>query len=249
MFGYLAKLASMALAAAVIAAGLTSSAALAGRGPGLAQPSATTWTVTPGGSFTGKSGTATFTDTKTGTVITCVSANMAGSLKQGSGLAGKGLGTIKSLTFVTCTGPLGIGFSMSSGPVTWSLNAVSYKSGVTSGTITGIHFTITSSGCSAVVDGTGGTARNGQVKITFTNANNHLRILPGGGNLHIYNVKGCLGELGNGDPGGLAACILPAPPQMVVGKGGGGGPAMIGPPCRKKLSARAGRTAGLAAGR
>ncbi|GEM_PF-1004504 len=238
-FGRLAKLASVTLAAAAAAAGLTSSAALASPVP--AQPGVITWTVTPGGSFTAKSGPAIFTDTVSGAVINCVSANMTGSLKSGSGLPGKGLGTVKSLTFVTCT-LAGASVSMSSGPVAWLLNAVSYKLGVMHGTITGIHFAITGSGCSAVVDGTGATARNGHVKITFTNKNDHLRILPGGGNLHIYDVKGCLGPFGNsaprqivsGDSASLAVCFLPVPSQMIVSSGDGGGsrPAMIGPPCK-----------------
>jgi hypothetical protein len=237
-FSQLAKLASTALVTAVATLGLTSPTALAGPGAGSRSAHSTTitWTVSPGGAFSGKSGTATFKDTATGFVITCASATMAGKLKSGSGLPGKRIGTVTSLTFVKCTSG-GVAYTMSSGPVTWSLNAHNFQPGVMGGTITGIHFTFSSNVCSAVVDGTSGTAGNGSVKVVYSDTTGNLKISPKGGNLHIFNVSGCTGVLsdggnsvGNGDPGALSACVTVTPKQSITADAVQG---MIGPPCQK----------------
>ena len=46
---------------------------------------AATWTIRPGGPVSLKSGTFTLKDTKTGTMITCSSAGMSGTLKAAAG--------------------------------------------------------------------------------------------------------------------------------------------------------------------
>ncbi len=176
---------------------------------------ATTWSVSPGGPVSGTAGTTVLKDTTSGTTVTCTSSTLTGSLKKGHGLAGKGLGTVTSVAFTNCT-VLGQTVSLSSGTVAWPLNAASYKSGVTHGTITGIHLTISSSVCSATIDGTSGTAHNGMVKITYTNATHKLKILPAGGNLHVYNVSGCLSLISNGDAGTITSSYAVSPPQKIT---------------------------------
>jgi len=234
-FGPLTKLAGATLTATIIAVGLASSTAIAGPAPYLA---ATTWTVSPGGSFTGKAVTSTLEDTASGATITCKSATVTGALKSGSGLPGKGLGTIKSLTFATCFLD-GVSFSVSSGAVDWSLNAATYNpasGGKTFGNISGVHFAFSGANCSAVVDGTSGKADNGKVKFNYTNKTSALKIPYTGGNLHVWDVVGCSGGLGgdfnDGDSVTVGTCPAVTPPQVVGPTGPVPGPAMTGPPCR-----------------
>jgi hypothetical protein len=196
----------LTLASAGLAVGLSATSALA----------AITWSVSPGGSITGKAGTTKVTDTTSGLTVTCTSSTTAGSLKSGTGLKGAGIGTVTSLDFKGCTVD-GQTLSLSSGTVSWPVNAKSYKSGVTHGTISGIHFVISSSICNAVIDGTSGTADNGMVKITYTNSTGKLKILTAGDNLHVYDVSGCLGAISNGDSGTISAAFKVSPKQTITG--------------------------------
>lgn len=198
---------------------IAATAALTGFRPA---PAATTWTVQPGGKFTGAAATLTMTDTTAKQVVTCVPAGLSGTLKKGSKLPGAGLGTITSFTAAKekCTGPGGIVFTLTGvNPVKWPLNAVSYNAakGMTSGTITHIHFGASGSGCVVTVDGTGATANNGMVKITYTNTGAKLQLVKATGNLHLYNVSaGCGGIVKSGDAVSLSATYTLAPPQKIT---------------------------------
>jgi hypothetical protein len=177
---------------------------------------ATTWSVSPGGTISGSAGTTTVKDTTSGLTVTCTSSTLAGSLKKGTGLAGAGIGTVTSLNFTNCTVD-GLTLSLGSGTVAWKINAVSFASGVTHGTISGIHFAISSSECDAVIDGTSGTAHNGRVDVTYTNGTGKLKVLAGGDNLHVYDVNGCLGAISNGDKGTIASTYTVSPKQTIKG--------------------------------
>ena len=111
---------------------------------------------------------------------------------------------------------LGLTFTVTPGHLPWKLNAVSFSSGVTHGTITGIHATLKGSGCSAVVDGTGASKNNGKVAVTYTNSTHKLKVLTTGGNLHIYKVSGCLGLINSGDPSTFSAAYTITPGQTVT---------------------------------
>src|SRR6266568_3728599 len=149
----------LAVPAAALAAALGVTSAL----------TATTWTVTPGGKITAKSGKVLLRDTKTGSEVSCT-----------------------SFTFGTCTGPLGTTFTLKNSHLPYSLNAVSYNSGTgtTTAKITGIHGVITGPSCSWSVDGTGATKDNGTITVTYVNSTHKLKFLTSGGNLHIYRVIG-----------------------------------------------------------
>jgi hypothetical protein len=177
-----------------------------------------TWTVTPGGVTAGSAGKTTLTDTATGTVLTCASSHTSVTLPSGSGHAGAGLGSITSQTFTTCTGPLGLTFTVSSNALPWKLNALTYtaSSGVTHGSITGIDATLTGSGCSATVDGTAAGANNGSVKGTYTNSTGKLKVSATGGTLHIYNVSGCFGLIANGDASTFVGTYTVSPKQTIT---------------------------------
>jgi hypothetical protein len=195
----------LAGSAAALTVGLTATSAVAA-----------TWTVKPGGAITAKSGTTTLTDKKTGNKLTCSSSSASATLKKGSGLSGTGIGSITKISFSNCKGPLGLTFTVTPGHLPWKLNAVSFSSGVTHGTITGIHAKLSGSGCSAVVDGTGATANNGKVAATYTNSTHKLKILATGGNLHIYRVSGCLGLINSGDGSSYTATYTVSPAQKIT---------------------------------
>jgi hypothetical protein len=176
---------------------------------------AATWSVSPGGSISGKAGTTTLKDTTSGLTVTCKSSTTTGTLKSGSGLSGTGLGTVTSIDFNTCSVD-GESLSLDSGTVSWAFNAKSYKSGVTTGTITGIHISESSSICSFVVDGTSGSADNGSLKVTYTNSTHKLKLLPTGGTLHVWDVSGCLGLVSNGDAATISATQTITPAQTIT---------------------------------
>jgi hypothetical protein len=180
---------------------------------------ATTWSVSPGGAVTGTSGTTTLKDTTTGNSLTCKSSATKATLKKGTGLSGTALGSITSVTFATCTGPLGLTFTVKSNDLPWKLNAVSYDSstGVTTGTITGIDATLTGPSCSAEVDGTAAGKHDGEVKGTYTNSTGKLAILAAGGNLHIYDVSGCAGLIASGNASEFTASYTISPKQTIKG--------------------------------
>lgn len=176
---------------------------------------AATWTVKPGGAITAKAGKTTLKDTKTGTVLTCASSSGKGSVKKGSGLSGSGIGSITALGFSNCTGPLGLTFTVHTTHFPWHLNAVSFASGVTTGTITGIHATLSGPACSAVVDGTGASANNGKVTAKYSNGTGKLTTT-GAGNLHLYKVSGCAGLVHSGDGSSFKGSYTISPHQTIT---------------------------------
>ena len=197
-------------AAAALALGLSATTSFA--------TTAKTWTVTPGGSITGKSTSPTLTDTNTGTKLTCKTASAAGQAKSGKGLPGAKLATVTALSFATCTGPAGLTFTVKTSAFPWFLNATGYNAstGVAKGKITGGHATLSGPGCSATVDGTSATADNGSIAGTYTNSTHKLKAVPAGSNLHVYNVSGCLGLINNGDAAVLAGSFAITPAQKIT---------------------------------
>jgi hypothetical protein len=175
----------------------------------------TTWSVSPGGSVNA-SGTAQVKDTKTGTVAKCKSIKLDGTAKKGSGLPGTKLVTIKSASFTGCAiGTISVTVKVNGLP--WYLNATSYKSGVTSGTLTGIDLKAAATGCAATLDGTGAGKDNGKVAGTYTNSTGVLKLLAAGGNLHAWAVSGCLGLINNGDPAQASGSVMVTPKQTIIG--------------------------------
>ena len=171
-----------------------------GASAGVALAVAITFTITPGGAITAKAGKTTLTDKNTGSVLTCASSSSSGTLKKGSGLAGAGIGTLTSASFTGCAvGAISVTVTVHGLP--WKLNATSFNAttGVTSGTISGIDLVASNPACNATLDGTAAGANNGKTKITYTNSTGKIKLLGPGGNLHSYNVTGCLGLINNGD--------------------------------------------------
>jgi hypothetical protein len=176
--------------------------------------SASTWTVKPGGKITA-SGAAQVKDTKTGTIAKCASVKLTATLKKGSGLAGAGLGSVSAATFGSCKIAT-IAVTVTSHGEPWKLNAVSYKAGVTTGTVTGIDLVATATGCKATLDGTGAGKDNGSTKFTYTNKTGKLALLGPGGNLHVWGVSGCFGLVKNGDPEQASGTLTVTPKQTIT---------------------------------
>jgi hypothetical protein len=181
-------------------------------------PAAKTWTVKPGGAFSGKStGALKITDITVGGSISCKPAAIGGTLKTGSGLpAGIGTVTKSTVDWSNCT--IGAGLTVSAA-LNWSLTAASYTAatGVTSGTLGHIHVAASSGGCSFTLDGTGASAHNGTLKITYKNGTHLFKILPNTGNLHLYHPSaGCGGILHNKDAISMAVSYSLTPAQKIT---------------------------------
>ena len=182
--------------------------------PALATTAAT-WTVKPGGATTGTAGTTVVTDTTAGQSVTCTSSTTKGSFKKGSGLAGKGIGTVTSLTLSGCS-VLGMSISVTiTGKM--PINALKYTKATktVSMSLTKIHGSLSASGCSATIDGTSGTAHNGMVKATYADTGGKLTVLAAGGNLHLYNVN-CFGVINNNDSVNFTTTYTLSPVQAIT---------------------------------
>lgn len=193
--------------AAVVALGLGTTAAMA-------SSVNATWTVSPGGSVKA-SGSGQVKDTKTGTVAKCKSIKMSGTAKHGKGLSGADIATIKSGSFTGCTIAT-VSVKVASHGLPWKLNAVSYKNGVTTGTITGVDLKASAPGCTATLDGTKAGADNGKITATYSNSTGVLKLVGTGGNLHSWGVSGCFGLVKNGDPQQASGSLKMSPKQKIT---------------------------------
>jgi hypothetical protein len=147
--------------------------------------------------------------------VTCTSSTAKGSFKTGSGLSGSGIGTITSLTVSGCS-VLGMSISVT---ITGKMpvNALSYNSTkkTVSMSLTKIHGSLSASGCSATIDGTGAAAHNGMVKAKYTDGTGKLKVLATGGNLHLYNVN-CFGVINTGDSVNFTTTYTLTPKQVIT---------------------------------
>ena len=177
------------------------------------------WTVSPGGSFTGKqSGKVTIADTVTKKSVICTTTAAAGSFKSGTGLPGAGLGSLSSLSLTGCATAGGLGFSVKAGALPWSLNAGTYiaAKATTYGTLTRMHLTLAATGCRATIDGTGAASDNGSVIIHIHNSPSKLKFETAGGTLHVYVSSGCTGMFKNGNPVTVDNAYLLSPAQTIT---------------------------------
>jgi len=210
-------------AAALVA--VAPAAALAGTAVRAASPSAasaataTTWTVSPGGKITATAGKTTLADTRTGAMMPCRSARMSGTLKAGGGLPGPGIGSLAMSVYPQCSaGPFPA--TVTARGLPWRLSLTSYNrsTGVARGTISHllIAFGSPDISCTAVLNGTSGTAPDGVAAVSYTSGTGILKILPTGGDLHWYRVHGCAGIINNGDAATLTASYTISPRQVIT---------------------------------
>lgn len=187
-------------ARAIILAG----AGIAGLGASLAFASATTWTVSPGGTDTASAATVMLRDTTTEASLTCASSHSVDSVDSGSGLSGNDIAVENSVSFSGCSGPIGTFSVMPLG--TWLINAQSFSAGVATGTITDVIAVIDGPSCTATVSGTAAG--------TYSDGTGAVQVF--GGSLHISGVTGCSGLLRNGDPATFTGTYVASPRQTVT---------------------------------
>jgi hypothetical protein len=194
---------------------MSAGAAIIGMAAAPAFATAATWTVKPGGATAGKAGTTTVTDVTAGQSVNCTSSATRGTFKKGSGLSGTGIGTVTSLTVSGCS-VLGMNISVTI-TGTMPINALSFNSTkkTVSMTLTKIHGSLSTSGCSATIDGTGAAAHNGKVKATYTDGTGKLKVLAAGGNLHLFNVN-CFGVINSGDSVNFTTTYTLTPKQVLT---------------------------------
>jgi hypothetical protein len=201
----------IACAAAAVALGSTGTAALA--------TTATTWTVTPGGATTAPlrhPGLAIFADITTPNYLdTCRTSHLTGTLQSGSGLPGRGIGTVTGLSLSHCFD----GTTYTSSGFPWHVNALSYNAttGITTGRLSGIHLAYSSPGtpgCSGIVDGASATAHNGTIPFRYNNATHTLRFIRGG-SLHVYHNT-CPAPWHNGDQLAFGGSYTLSPAQTIT---------------------------------
>ena len=52
--------------------------------------------------------------------------------------------------------------------------------------------------------------------VEFAISTHKFKILAAGGNLHVYNVSGCLGVIANGDAGTITGTYAVSPAQTIT---------------------------------
>jgi hypothetical protein len=188
-----------------------------GASAGVALAVAITFSISPGGAITAKAGKTTLKDVNTSQVLSCTSSSSSGTLKSGHGISGTNLGSITKLSFSGCTGPGGLTFTVTNSGFPWTLHGTAFNatSGVTTGNITGIKSHLSGPGCSADVRGATATS-TGKVKVTYTNGTHKLKVLAGGGTLHVFNVSGCFGLINNGDATQFTGTYTVTPAQTIT---------------------------------
>lgn len=180
---------------------------------------AATWTVRPGGSVSLTSGRLAVRDPSTAAVLDCTSSHVSGTLKHGSGLSGTGMGSVTSGSFTHCNGPLGLPFTLTATDLPWHVNLTSDNAttGVATGNLSHARLKLAGPGCSAVIDGTSGTASDGIIRFSYTTSTATLTVLPNGGNLHFYNPSGgCTGLFTGGDPATFSGKLSVRPKQTIT---------------------------------
>jgi hypothetical protein len=101
----------------------------------------------------------------------------------------------------------------------WHVNLSSYDAatGVVTGTVSHVQIMMSGVGCTAMIDGTSGTASDGQVRFTYTDSTSQLTVLATSGNLRFWNVSaGCLGLVNSGDRATLGGAFTVSPKQAIA---------------------------------
>jgi hypothetical protein len=119
------------------------------------------------------------------------------------------VGNVTSLT-LTCANP-GTGLvTLTPGSLGWPVNAsVGNRTiGETTGGH-GISLALSSTGCTADIDGTGASTSTGVADFAYTHASGKLGVTITSGNLHIYNPAGvCTSSVHNGDQVSFSATYV-----------------------------------------
>jgi hypothetical protein len=167
----------------------------------IAAQAATTFTVRAGHAkpgtqvaFTAKAKSVTLSDSNSGFTITCTGATSPGSTRTGKhgGLGIARLAADKA-TFQNCSAFSGLLTGTVKGVGRWLVNAKSFKNGVVSGSVSSIHFNVsTSLGCSFTL--------KGRAPAHYVDGKRTLQVLGGKSQLTVSNAsQHCQAAVSNGD--------------------------------------------------
>jgi hypothetical protein len=163
--------------------------------------------VSNGGSYTATASKTVFTDN--GASVTCSSttttkaSTATGKIPTAtvSGTSPVKIGTVATLNFKNCTGPLGpVKTSVTALPYSVKVDSVTNSTGETDGMITGIDINVSMTGCTFTVTGKSpGYYVNSSHTLHMTTTGS-LPIKPlNSARLTISNVSGCAGIINNAD--------------------------------------------------
>ena len=179
---------------------------------------AATWTVTPGGPFTGHAGTTKLEDTTDGNSLNCTSSILSGTFKAGSGLSGADIGAVTGGgKFLGCTDPLPLGYTVTLRGLPWHLSVASEHGGVVRGAISGVEITVSLPGCNFTIGGTAAGC-GGSVPVAYSNSAHTLALLKAGAKLRFLKVSGCAGLVHDGDAAAYTASYTLSPAQVITSR-------------------------------
>jgi hypothetical protein len=183
---------------------------------GAGPAAAATWTVHPGGPFTGHAGTTKLKDITDGSSLNCTGSVLSGTFKAGTGLSGTGIGSITGGgKFTDCTGPIPTVYTITLRGLPWHVSVTSDQNGVVHGTISHIEITASFPACHFTIDGTAAGAFDGIAQFAYSNSAHTLKLLPTGTNLHFYKVSGCAGLVHGADSAAYLATYTLSPGQTI----------------------------------
>ena len=166
-----------------------------------------TWTVSPGGSFTGHADNPGLV-TDSGT-HSCTSADVAGSVKSGSGLSGTGIGQLNTMSFTGCSA-LGLSVTITASDTPYAIDVTGVDAtdpDRVNGEVVGVKAHVSGFACSADFTGT--------VHGYFDNANGTL-VADGTSRDLVASDASCLGIISNGDTAALQAVIKLNPASRIT---------------------------------
>jgi hypothetical protein len=166
-------------------------------GPALAATSLTV-KVSGGGSYTAKAGKTVLSDN--GTSVTCKSSEGKGTIKNGTkkGRAPVALGTVKGLSFTSCSSLLGPVSNKVHGKPVLNADSRTNSKGDTAALITGVNVSVSLTGCTFTVTGSAPGYYNNSKHTLFMTPKSPVKGAVKGV-LTVSGVTGCSGVVKNGD--------------------------------------------------
>lgn len=197
---------SLLTVAATVSAGLAAGASTPVSPVPATTAAPVSWTVTPGGPYTGAAGRIQLVIARNGVIVTCASSRLTGFFRPGSG--DERLAEISTATFSGCTGPSST--MTVRGVGRWSIQGLSYDpvNGVATVVITNIVITLLGSTCGATVSGF-------LDNVAYVNPSGVLQSVSRY-TLTVSNVMGCSGLLANGDLARFVGFYTITPRQIIT---------------------------------
>lgn len=125
-------------------------------------------------------------------------------------MSGTDIGTIASTSFTSCTGPLGLTFTVKQSG-TWNLNITSNSGAVSTGFISSVKASLSGPLCSATVTGSADASYSNSTGVLT------VKLVSGSGHtLTVSGVSGCLGLINNGDTTTFNGAYTISPKQTIT---------------------------------